>query len=83
MDTDKVTDERLQGWRNRLREETATPIFLIGVSHGQKSGQLVMCVPEGVDDDLLVGSLRFALQSLEANGGSGTKHHGERAVLKP
>lgn len=81
MDTDKITSERLNEWRDRLREEHATPLVLLGVGHEHKSGQLVLCVPEGVDDDLLIGSLLFALESIQP--GLVPKHHGERAVLRP
>ena len=81
MKPDEITAERLQGWRARLREENATPICLIGIGHQQKRGQLVLCVPEGVDDDLLVGSLLFALESIKP--GTLPKHHGERAVFVP
>jgi hypothetical protein len=76
MDTDGITAERLASWRDRLKEENATPMVLIGVGHDHKSGQIVLCVPEGVDDDLLIGSLAYALNALQP--GLIPKHHGER-----
>jgi len=56
MDTNAVTVERLEGWRRRLQEENATPIVGIGVGHGEKSGRLVLLVPEGVEAEVCVGS---------------------------
>ena len=82
MDTEIITKQRFDGWQKRLSEEHATPIILIGVGHEHKSGQLVICVPEGVDDELLVGALRFALASLLQSGPT-PKHHGERATIFP
>lgn len=81
MDTDKITQERLGSWRERLREAHATPLVLIGVGHEHKSGELVLCVPEGVDDRLLEGSLRFALAALA--GGQMPQKHGESTTWEP
>ncbi len=72
---EETTAGRLESWRKRLKENHATPLLLIGVGHGERSGQLVICVPEGVDDDLLLGSLLFAIETLKP--GSIPQHHGE------
>lgn len=59
-----VCDERLGRWTRKLVAENATPLVLIGVSHGQKSGQLVVCVPEEVSDELVKGSITFLYETM-------------------
>jgi len=80
VDTDAITIERFEGWRKRLSEEQATPMVLVGVGHGDKAGQLVLCVPEGVDDELVVGSLRYALNAV-LTAGPLPQRHGEKKHL--
>lgn len=79
VQTEKITKERLAGWANRLKEEHSTPLLLIAIGHDEKAGQLTICVPEGVEDDLLIGSLLYVLESLKP--GLIPKHHSERAVF--
>jgi len=73
--TKGITEERLKSWKKKLAEANATPIILIGVGHDHKSGELVLCVPEGVSDDLLFGALVAALDLLKP--GLIPKHDGE------
>jgi hypothetical protein len=79
MDCDRITAERLDSWRKLLKEGNATPILLIGVGHEHRSGELHVVVPEGVEDDLLIGALLYALNVLQP--GLIPQHHGERRVF--
>ncbi len=82
VNTEEITRKRLAGWERRLSESHATPLVMIGVSHDQKSGQIVLCLPEGVDDELLVSSLRYALGAIES-GAQVPQHHGESSLFDP
>ena len=63
--TEKVTERRLQDWRGPLRKGNATPIVLLGIGREHKSGQLVVCVADDVDNDLVVDSLLSALRTVQ------------------
>ena len=63
--TESITKGRLKGWARRLAQEHATPIVLVGVGHDEKQGQLVVLTVEDMDDEMLAGSLAFALEQLK------------------
>lgn len=48
--TNRITAERFDEWRGKLVAENATPALAVGIGHGPKSGAIVVCVPEGLDD---------------------------------
>ena len=41
--TEKITQQRLELWKNQLKDEHATPLVLIGIKHDQNAGQMVIC----------------------------------------
>ena len=41
---EKINQERLASWGRRLAENHATPLLLVGVGHGARSGQINLCV---------------------------------------
>lgn len=44
---DKITEERLTDWRKTLAMHNATPIVLIAIGHGERSGEVHVIRPEG------------------------------------
>jgi len=65
--TDEITRERLERWSQKLEKEHATPMCLVGVGHDQKSGQLVVCLPDGpqMTNQLVANILRAAARIAE------------------
>lgn len=56
----RITDERLAVWRRVLERGWATPMLLIGVTHGEREGGIVVLAPlPGADgtptDDEIAG----------------------------
>jgi hypothetical protein len=50
-----INDERLGRWKVKLIRQHATPIFLLGVGHDHKNGQLViLCTEDRTDQELLL-----------------------------
>ena len=78
--TRQITKRRLNSWEEKLAEVNATPILLIGLGHDPNSGEMVVFAPEGVSDDLLIGSLLFALEQLQP--GTIPQHHGQSAIFE-
>ena len=62
---DHINEERLDRWRQRLQQEHATALVLIGVGHDHKIGQLTVITCDGVSDEYLAAYLRFALEQLK------------------
>lgn len=62
-----ITAQRLAHWAEKLASEVATPFVLLGVSHGDKRGQLVICVvdDEEVTKQTIVAFLRSAIRLVE------------------
>lgn len=46
MDTEAITHQRLEGWKTKLAQSTATPIALLAVGQDAHKGELVICVCE-------------------------------------
>jgi hypothetical protein len=68
QECEQVCRERLGKWLKRLVSENATPAVLVGVSHGAKSGQLVVCATEdGFSNQELAALCRYAAKELEPN----------------
>jgi hypothetical protein len=61
---EKITEERLARWKRRMKESHATPIVLMGVGHDHKCGEIVVCIPEDVDNALVLATLCFAVEQL-------------------
>lgn len=67
MDTEEikeVCEDRLVRWKARLCQEHATPMFLLGVGHDQKSGQIILCTVEEMPLDVIKEFLKEALRML-------------------
>lgn len=62
--TEEITAKRLNDWSKRLAEEHATPLMLIGIGHDHTSGQIALCIPEGIDMEILRTHLEFVLHNL-------------------
>jgi len=62
--TEEITAERLAGWSKKLSAQHATPLLLVAVGHDHVSGQVVVCIPEGIDNDMLRAHLLFVLKEL-------------------
>ncbi len=65
VSTEQIANARLESWKHKLADFNATPLVLIGVGHEHKSGELVVCVPNNVEDDLLIGALVFAINAIK------------------
>jgi hypothetical protein len=65
--TEKITQERLDGWAKKFSESHATPILSLGVGHDHTSGQLVLCIVDeaALDNKMIRFFLRMALRELE------------------
>lgn len=60
--------ERFAAWRDRLLQEDATPLILIGIGHNGHSGQIVVCTldePEVYEPQVLAAFLRKAAIELD------------------
>jgi hypothetical protein len=62
MDVSQITTDRLHGWGQKLITDGATPAVLIGVRHGEASGQLVLVTVENLSTDQVVQLLRNAIR---------------------
>lgn len=50
-----INEERLFRWKVKLTRQHATPVFLLGVGHDHKSGELViLCTEDRTDEELLL-----------------------------
>ena len=63
--TEEITEQRLSSWSKRLSQEHSTPLLMVAVGHDGKSGQLTLLTSEGIPDDVLIGSLRWVLASIQ------------------
>lgn len=60
-DTEAITKLRLAEWAKALSTDHATPMLLVGIGHDHNSGKISLCVPEGIDDAVIVNTLKYAL----------------------
>jgi len=60
-----ICEERLGKWTQRLVDEHATPVILVGVGHDHKNGALVVITLEEMDDRQLLLFLYGATDYLE------------------
>lgn len=62
-----IIAERLAKWGEKLRDNHATPVALIGFELDAKEGQLVLCYPRGdsIDKLALAGLLIWAAAQLD------------------
>ena len=58
--TEQITDERLNRWKERLRESHATPLCLIGIGHDHNSGTPVVVTLE--EEEMPLATLRLFLR---------------------
>jgi len=72
-----ITRERLAKWSKHFTENTATPVVLVGVGHGEHSGKIVVCCTEDLSDEYLVAFLTNARELVVR------RLAGERAVCDP
>ena len=61
---EQINLERLASWGQKLAANNATPILLLGVGHGDRSGQLNVCVCKAVCEGLDLGD--FAMEDVKA-----------------
>lgn len=54
MDCVEVCRERFARWESMLGERGFTPIVVVGVGHGVRGGQTLVCTLEGIDDGRLM-----------------------------
>ena len=64
VDTEGITERRLERWAKSLSEDHATPVLLVGVGHDEKSGALSVCTCADVDDERMELILMAALKRL-------------------
>jgi len=60
-----ICDERLGKWTQRLVDEHATPVIVVGVGHDHRNGALVVITLEEMDDQQLLLFLHGAAEHLE------------------
>lgn len=60
-----ICRERLEGWQKRLVQEHSTPILLVGVGHDNKTGQVVLCIPEEMTNREVMHFLQGALNMIK------------------
>lgn len=61
-----ITRIRLASWAAKLDQEHATPLLLVGVSHADKSGQIVLITTEDENTATIIAFLRFAIAQLSS-----------------
>lgn len=61
----KINVERLTRWKDRLNEQHATPVILLGVGHDHKVGQCVILATEERTDAEILLFLREAVRLAE------------------
>ena len=61
----KINVERLTGWKNKLNDQHATPVLLMGIGHDQNEGQMSICVTEDMDDTHILLFLKEAVRQQE------------------
>jgi hypothetical protein len=63
---ERITDERLAEWRPLLAAACCTPAVLVGIGHGPiHSGEVHVCVPDGLPNDYVVSLLKKVIRMLE------------------
>lgn len=62
----EITDERLGAWTKRLKASNSTPLVLVGMGHEKNAGELTVCVPAGIPDDMIIASLKWVIKGIEA-----------------
>lgn len=56
---------RLGSWTEILVEHYATPFALVGVGHNDSSGELRVCMCEGIGDEAVAEILRAAADQID------------------
>lgn len=64
----EITQDRLRSWGERLVENSATPVLLIGVGHGDRSGQLDVCLTEDFPQQDLVELIGYLYHEIVLHG---------------
>lgn len=64
MNTDAITRDRLEEWRQVLRSAKATPVLMVAVGHEEREGELHVLVPEDLEMPYVRAFLRAALDEL-------------------
>jgi len=60
----EVIDERLAKWGQRLKEQNASPVILVGIGHDRNSGNTVLCTVE--NEEMSIQVLRaFLVNAVE------------------
>ncbi len=60
--------ERLDLWAARMLQENSTPVLLLGVGHGAKSGQLTVCIPQEIPAETIELVVAFLYRELVERG---------------
>jgi len=60
----RISKQRFSGWAKRFRDQTATPVVAIGVTHGRDKGKIVICVTEETTNEEAAAFLSYAAMSL-------------------
>jgi hypothetical protein len=64
----KITRERLYNWGTKLIENNGTPALLLGVGHGERSGDLNVFVCEDLPEAYLKALVTFLYQRVVIGG---------------
>jgi hypothetical protein len=60
--------ERLSRWGVRMGEENSTPVLLLGVGHGDRSGQLTVCITEDLPPKYLETLVAYLYREVVERG---------------
>lgn len=63
----KINVERLGRWKNKLVDNHATPVMLLGVGHDHKEGELQICITEERTDQQIYLLLKEACRMMEVS----------------
>lgn len=68
METEQITNDRLNKWKRRLAQSHATPLLLVGVGHDWNIGKLVLCTldEQEIGNDVMRAILLEVLAGLPA-----------------
>lgn len=65
VDTDRITGERLNLWREHLKTLHATPALMLAVGHDHRSGEVHVFILENMPTDMLKQFLMKAYRKLD------------------
>jgi len=65
VDVEKINNDRLKSWRDKLNAAHATPIIILGIGHDHVEGKTMLIAVENLTDEQIKDFLWNAYHSIK------------------